>query len=132
VRLNAKPKHEHTAAGVLDPLGTIQEKTEMISQVETFRSIDWLRITVRVILIVALCATIVVLITELINGKVNAEFYLSVYAMMYGLFPSFIILIGIALRQKIKQKPIWPFIKIEVLLWLITLLTLCAPLVFIR
>ncbi len=97
-----------------------------------FVSKDRIKLIVRIILILSISASLVASVTSMIRGRVSVEFYLSIYAILYGIFPASLVLIALAINNKINKKPIWPFIKIEVILIMITLLTIFLPSVFIK
>jgi hypothetical protein len=84
------------------------------------------------VLFVALGTALLALLIILVNGKAGYELYLSGYALLYGLAPSVAVLTIITLYRLAVRQPVWAFLKVELLLALLTLLTIAFPFILVR
>ncbi len=91
-----------------------------------------LRTIARIVLYVALGTALLVLLIILVNGKAGYELYLSGYAFLYGLAPSVAVLAVITLYRLAVRQPVWAFLKVELLLALLTLLAIAFPFILMK
>jgi hypothetical protein len=85
---------------------------------------NYLRIMFRTVLIAAFATALLVI---LVNGGARYELYYFLYAFMYGLIPSVVVLVVVTLYRMAVRQPVWAFLKVEILLGLLTLLAILCP-----